>query len=99
MPSKEPSRQRIREDAEGDGQNKDTELQSETRVRSGEAELGTAAIQDLSENVGALIKAALGYSLKFRLRLDLIGDTRPPDNTVQNVNEVLKGSSKDLRIL
>jgi len=61
-----------------------------------EAELGTGEIQDLAEQVSEIKKAAVGLPLKFQLRIELGGPTKPSGDAVERINLILQGISSDL---
>lgn len=63
-----------------------------------EAYVAPHEIQDLAEQIGNITKAAVGHDLKFRLRIELGGETPPPDDVVSRVNDALKEISEDLRL-
>ena len=65
-------------------------------VRVGEAELQPFELQDLADALGDLCKAAAGYELKLRVRVQLSG--APPEEVVEEVNAVLGEVSEELRI-
>lgn len=67
-------------------------------VRTATAELRPDQIQDLAEVVGDVKAAAVGQELKFRMTVELGGETPPPDDVVANVNEVLRTVSEDLEV-
>ncbi len=67
-------------------------------VRIAEAELRPNEIQDLADVVGEVVGAAVGYDLKFKLRVELGGDTPPPDDVIEMLNKLLKSVSKSLRL-
>jgi hypothetical protein len=56
-----------------------------------EAELRPNEIQDLAEQLAEIRKAAGGFDLKFRLRLELDGRGKSPDQeTVNRPNHLLE---------
>ncbi|MBI2863489.1 MAG: ATP-binding protein [Chloroflexi bacterium] len=63
-----------------------------------QAELDTAAIQDLADAIGELRAAAAGYDLKFRLAIELSGKTPPPRDVVDKLNKVLKDISANFQL-
>ncbi|MEW6380188.1 MAG: DUF499 domain-containing protein [bacterium] len=65
---------------------------------AGEAELKSHEIQDLAEIISDLVEAAVGYDLKFRLRIELGGDPPPSAELVKKVNEILAGISKNIQL-
>lgn len=67
-------------------------------IRVGEAELRPNEIQDLADVIGDLVGVAVGHDLKFRVRIELGGDTPPPDEVVEKVNEILESVSENIRL-
>lgn len=67
--------------------------------RVAESELDVAAIQNLSDVVSDLAQTATkaGCDLKFRLRIELNNNGKPDDALVEQLNEILKEVSEDLR--
>jgi len=65
-----------------------------------ESELDVAAIQNLSDVVSDLAQAATkaGCDLKFRLRIELNDKGKRDDALVEQLNEILKEVSADLRL-
>lgn len=72
--------------------------QARPGVRVAEAELQTYEIQDLAEQIADLRSAASGYGLRVQVRIEVGGDTPPPDEVVARVNEVLGQIKNGLRI-
>jgi len=63
-----------------------------------EADLRLNEIQDLADAVANIGQAAVGFDLKFRLRLELRGASRPPDDVVTKINLLLQEISTNLRL-
>ena len=63
-----------------------------------EAELRPNELQDLADQIGDITKAAVGHELKFMLRIELGGKTRPPEETIKAINEKLQEVSEDLEL-
>ena len=63
-----------------------------------EASLLANGIQDLAEEIPALLKAAVGHDLKFRLRVEFGGETRPDAGAVEQVNALLAEVSEELKL-
>lgn len=63
-----------------------------------EADLRTNEIQDLADQVGELAKVAAGFNLKFRLRIELSGEPRPPETVVAQINTLLNNISTALKL-
>jgi hypothetical protein len=72
--------------------------QTRPGVRAAEAELQTHEIQDLAEQIADLRSAASGYGLRVHVRIEVGGDTPPPDDIVTKVNEVLGQIKDDLQL-
>jgi hypothetical protein len=63
-----------------------------------EAELRLNELQDLADSIASIRQAAVGFDLKFRLRLELSGASRPPDDVVTKLNLLLQDISDKLRL-
>jgi hypothetical protein len=63
-----------------------------------EAELRLNELQDLSDSIANIRPAALGFDLKFRVRLELSGASRPPADVVAKINLLLQEISEKLRL-
>jgi hypothetical protein len=63
-----------------------------------EAELRLNELQDLADSIATIRQAAVGFDLKFRLRLELSGPPRPPDDVVAKINLLLQEISAQLRL-
>ncbi len=63
-----------------------------------EAEVGPMEIQDLAEQVGEITRAAVGFGLKFYLRVELGGHSQPSDETVSKISALLQRVSDGLRL-
>jgi hypothetical protein len=63
-----------------------------------EAELRLNELQDLADSIASIRQAAVGFDLKFRLRLELSGASRPPDDMVAKINLLLQDISEQLRL-
>jgi hypothetical protein len=65
----------------------------------GEAELTAPQIQDLAEEIGAIIRAAAGFNLRFRLRLELDdARNRPAENILTEINRHLAKIAPNLKL-
>lgn len=62
------------------------------------AELRPNQIQDLAEQVSEVAKIAVGHDLRFHLRIELGGASRPPDDVIMKMNQVLQEVSGELRL-
>ena len=58
-------------------------------VLSAEAVLEANGIQDLADQIPEIAKAAVGNDLKFTIRVEFGGDTPPPADAVEKINELL----------
>ena len=63
-----------------------------------DAPLQVEEIQDLYDQLGDLVKAAIGLNLQFRLRIELGPASRVSDETVDRVNALLSEVSEKLRL-
>jgi hypothetical protein len=63
-----------------------------------EADLRLNEIQDLADSVANISQAAVGFDLKWHLRLELSGAARPPDDVVTKINLLLQEVSDRLRL-
>ena len=55
-------------------------------------------VQDLGEQIPALVKAAVGHDLKFHLRVEFGGKTPPEPDAAQRIAELLAQVSDDLKL-
>ena len=62
------------------------------------ADLRPNQVQDLAEQMAELIKATAGHGLRFHLRIELGGASRPPDAVIANVNALLREISDTLTL-
>jgi hypothetical protein len=58
-------------------------------IREAEAELSVNDLQDLSEAIGRLNSAAVGYGLRIVVRLEVGAEAAPPADLVARLNQVL----------
>ncbi len=63
-----------------------------------EAELEASGIQDLSDQIPDIMKAAVGTGIRFNLRIDLDGETPPDPETVEKLNKLLGEVSDKLKL-
>lgn len=63
-----------------------------------EAMLLANGIQDLSDQVPDLVKAAVGHDLKFHLRVEFGGETPPEADAVEQINALLAEVSEELKL-
>jgi hypothetical protein len=65
---------------------------------STEADLQTNEIQELVDQISDIKSAAVGLDLKFHLRIELSGASRPSEETITKINELLKEVSDKLEL-
>ncbi|OGK75197.1 MAG: hypothetical protein A2X53_06550 [Candidatus Rokubacteria bacterium GWA2_70_23] len=63
-----------------------------------ESEVRPNEIQDLADQVGELVKLAIGLELKFALRVELGGAARPSTELLAKINEILRAIRSDLEL-
>src|SRR6266581_4539170 len=63
-----------------------------------EASLETYEIQNLSEQISDLTRAAIGLDLKFLLRVELGSNPPPPEEAVAKINQLLHEVSEQLML-
>jgi hypothetical protein len=63
-----------------------------------EAELRLNELQDLADSLATIRQAAVGFDLKFCVRLELSGTSRPPDDVVAKINGLLQEISEKLQL-
>jgi hypothetical protein len=63
-----------------------------------EAELRLNELQDLADSLATIRQAAVGFELKFRVRLELSGTSRPPDDVVAKINVLLQEISEKFQL-
>lgn len=71
---------------------------AERPVFAAEAEVSAREIQDLSDRMADLLRAAVVAGLKFHLRVELGTESPPPDEVVESVNRVLAEISHALKL-
>ena len=69
-----------------------------TGVLVAEADLEAHGIQDLSDQIPGIITAAVGTGLKFNIRIEFGGETRPDPEAVEKINELLAEVDGALRL-
>ena len=62
------------------------------------AELRPNEIQDLADQLGEMTKAAAGHELKFSVQIQVGTDKAPPDDVVEQMNKILVGIKKGMRL-
>ncbi len=69
-------------------------------VKTAEAELDTAEIQDLADNVAAIKTAATaaGCTIKFRIMVEVSGKGDLADEAIQTINKALSEASAKLHL-
>ncbi|HEY9862920.1 MAG TPA: hypothetical protein V6D21_01950 [Candidatus Obscuribacterales bacterium] len=55
-------------------------------------------IQDLADAIADIKNATVGIELKFRLRIELGGESRPPQEAINQINQLLQDISEDLEL-
>lgn len=63
-----------------------------------EATLSADGIQDLADQVPALLKAAVGHGLEFRVRIELGGDPPPAPDALARINALLAKASEGWKL-
>jgi hypothetical protein len=63
-----------------------------------ESELRPNEIQDLADQMGELVRLAIGFELKFVLRVELGGAARPSSELLAKTNEILRAIRSDLEL-
>lgn len=63
-----------------------------------EAALSVNELQDLTDQLAELTKAAAGFGLEFRLRIELGSKAQPTQELVDKLNQLLEEVSKDLQL-
>ena len=63
-----------------------------------EAELEASGIQDLSDQIPEIMKAAVGKDLKINVRIEIGGETPPDPETVEKLNKLLGEVSDKLKL-
>jgi hypothetical protein len=62
------------------------------------ADLRPNEIQDLADQLGELTKAAAGHELKFSVQIQVGTDKTPPENVVEQLNKILGGIRKGMKL-
>jgi hypothetical protein len=52
----------------------------------------------LAEVISDVVKAAAGHDLRFKVRVELGGESPPPDSVVRQVDKSLKSVSDKLKL-
>ena len=55
-------------------------------------------LQDFVDVLPQILKATAGMEINFRLAVEIRGKERPADKTIVEVNKLLEGVEKNLRI-
>ena len=63
-----------------------------------EAGLEAHGIQDLADQIPAIIGAAIGTGLKFNIRIEFGGETRPDPEAVEKINQLLAEVDDTLKL-
>ena len=69
-----------------------------TGVLVAEADLEAHGIQDLADQIPAITQAAIGTEIKFNIRLEFGGESRPDPEAVEKINELLAEVDGTLRL-
>jgi len=64
----------------------------------GSAEVTAPQLQDLADHIGELRKVAAGMEFHVRVEVRLGGRTRPPQDVIDKVNEILRKATPDLEV-
>lgn len=67
-------------------------------TRIAEAELRPNEIQDLADQIGEIVRAAVGMELKFHVRIELGGNEKSPDPAIAEINKLLEQISADFKL-
>ncbi|HAA26688.1 MAG TPA: hypothetical protein DCE56_02175 [Cyanobacteria bacterium UBA8553] len=62
------------------------------------AELQTHELQELADKIAELKSAAAGIDLKFKLQIEMGGESRPPEEAIEQINELLQEISENLKL-
>ena len=63
-----------------------------------EADLEAHGIQDLADQIPAITEAAIGTGLKFNIRIEFGGETRPDPEAVEKINQLLAEVDDTLKL-
>lgn len=63
-----------------------------------EADLPPKQIQDLAEAIADIKNADAGIDLKFKLRIELGGESRLPNEAIAQINQLLRDISDSLEL-
>ena len=63
-----------------------------------EADLEAHGIQDLADQIPAITEAAIGTEIKFNIRVEFGGESRPDPEAVEKINELLAEVDDTLRL-
>ena len=69
-----------------------------TGVLVAEADLEAYGIQDLADQIPAITQAAIGTEIKFNIRVEFGGESRPDPEAVEKINELLAEVDDTLRL-
>ncbi len=62
------------------------------------AELQTHELQELADKIAELKSAAAGIDLKFKVQIEMGGESRPPEEAIEQINELLQEISENLKL-
>ena len=69
-----------------------------TGVLVAEADLEAHGIQDLADQIPAITGAAIGTEIKFKIRVEFGGETRPDPEAVEKINQLLAEVDDTLKL-
>ena len=69
-----------------------------TGVLVAEADLEAYGVQDLADRIPAITGAAIGTGLKFNIRIEFGGETRPDPEAVEKINQLLAEVDDTLKL-
>lgn len=67
-------------------------------VRVGKAELSIKNVQDLADVISEVAKIAAGYGLKCQVAIEVGHENLPTEEVIEQINQILKDISKDLKL-
>ena len=63
-----------------------------------EADLEAHGIQELADQIPAITQAVIGTEIKFKIRVEFGGESRPDPEAVEKINELLAEVDGTLRL-
>ena len=73
-------------------------VQPRSNTRVAAAYLETHELQDFADKIADIKNAAAGIDLKFKVQLELGGDSAPSDEVTSRINEILQEISENLEL-